>query len=38
MVCMLGMVFIVLSGIGVFLEDRGGMSKVILGGESVKLY
>jgi ATP-dependent metalloprotease len=32
----LGTAFIVLSGIGALLEDRGGMSKAILGGESVK--
>ena len=32
----LGTAFIVLSGIGALLEDRGGMSKAILGGDSVK--
>ncbi|CEG00475.1 P-loop containing nucleoside triphosphate hydrolase [Ostreococcus tauri] len=32
----LGTAFIVLSGIGALLEDRGGMSKAILGGESAK--
>jgi ATP-dependent metalloprotease len=32
----LGTAFIVLSGIGALLEDRGGMGKAILGGESVK--
>ena len=32
----LGTAFIVLSGIGALLEDRGGMGKAILGGENVK--
>jgi ATP-dependent metalloprotease len=32
----LGTAFIVLSGVGALLEDRGGMGKAILGGESVK--
>lgn len=32
----LGTAFIVLSGVGALLEDRGGMGKAILGGESAK--